>query len=215
MPPPYKLILFDFDGTLVDTVGDIAYYANETLRANGYREASLPQVKEAIGWGVHELFRALAPAFGADGARLEKAVEDFKKAYRARPVRATRPFPGVIDTLEGPLRAAQKGIVTNKPHDITLQILEELGMNRHFGSVLGMHAGFEPKPDPAGMLHSMRLFSAEAPDTVYVGDSRVDAETSEAAGIDFAWVDYGYQDLGDARARYRFSNAAEWAGLVS
>ncbi len=215
MPAPYKLILFDFDGTLVDTVDDIAYYVNEVLFERGYASASVAQVKEAIGWGVPELLKILAPAFCADPAGLEAAVMTFKNRYRENPVRTTRPFPSVTETLKGPLSKTQKAIITNKPQDIALRVLDELDMRRYFEDVIGTHGEFPPKPDPTSSFHLMRKFGIPVEATVYIGDSSVDAETSSAAGIDFVWMDYGYQEAGARTPRFRFSSAADWAILVS
>ena len=215
MPAPYRLILFDFDGTLVDTVSDISFYVNEVLRERGFAEASVDEVKEAIGWGVHELLKLLAPGFETDLNALEQAVERFKTAYRARPVRLTRPFPHVVEMLEGPLRNTKKAIVTNKPQDITLRVLEELKIGRFFETVIGTNADFPPKPDPSAVMYLMGQTGVSKKGTVYIGDSRVDAETSANAGIDFAWVDYGYQGPGEFTPRYTFSSAADWKLLVS
>ena len=210
----YKLLLFDFDGTLVDTVGDIAFYVNEVLAGEGQSGHSVERVKEAIGWGVHELFKELAPEFSSDTERLERAVEAFKRCYREKPVLKSRPFEGVQEILEGDLSKAVKGIVTNKPQDITLQILDELGLRKHFKSVIGMHAGFPAKPDPAALLHLMNLLGFSAKETIYIGDSPIDGETSTAAGVDFAWMSYGYHALDGAKPVYRFSSAKEWGVLV-
>ena len=214
MPPPYRLLLFDLDGTLVDTVADITYYVNEVLVERGLAPVSVPQVKEAIGWGVHELLRILAPVFSADPEGLEVATQAFKDRYRLRPVLETRPFPGVVEVLEGPLKNTAKAIVTNKPQDIALRVLEKLGIKRHFEHVIGTLGDFPPKPDPASSLYLMRRFGTAPESTVYIGDSGVDAETSAAAGIDFGWVEYGYQSSGGFTPRFRFSNAAEWERLV-
>lgn len=214
MPPPYQLVLFDFDGTLVDTVRDIARHANDTLRSYGHPEASVEDVKLAIGLGVHELFRTLAPALAEDAAVWESAVQAFRAAYRKEPVIDSAMFPSVEEVLKGPLRPVKKAVVTNKPQDVTLQIMDKLGMRGHFLEVIGMHAGYPAKPDPASTRHLMDRFAAPAERTVYVGDSLVDADTSRAAGIDFAWVDYGYQVLERSIPKWCFSNAREWAQLV-
>ncbi len=215
VPPPYKLILFDFDGTLVDTVDDITYYVNDVLSERGYTQASAAQVKAAIGWGVPELLKILVPAFSDDPADLESAVRTFKDRYRENPVRVTCPFPNVIEVLEGPLRKTPKAIITNKPQDIALRVLDELGMRHYFEEVIGTQGNFAPKPDPASSLYLMSRFDASAEVTVYVGDSPVDAQTSEAAGIDFAWMEYGYQDCGLLNPRFRFFSAEDWGVLVS
>jgi phosphoglycolate phosphatase len=141
-------------------------------------------------------------------------VEDFKRRYRRRPVISTAPFPHVLDMLRGPLKGTPKAIVTNKPQDITLEILGTLRMTEDFASVIGMHAGFPAKPDPSSVREMMGRFHATPSETVYVGDSNVDAETSENAGIDFAWVDYGYDMLQGRKAAHHFSSATEWQALL-
>ncbi len=215
MSAPYDILVFDFDGTLVDTLGDITHHANRVLTNYGHSARPMEAVKESIGWGVHELLKDLAPEFTRDPVKLEQAVDEFKTAYAREPVLQTRPFPGVREVLEGPLLGTRKAIVTNKPHGITLQILDVLGLSGYFEKVIGMHAGFPPKPDPEALNHVIRSFGGSAKKTVYVGDSHVDAQTSLAAGVDFAWVDYGYHAPKDLEPRYHFSSAKDWVCLVS
>ena len=215
MPPPYKLILFDLDGTLVDTVGDITHYVNEVLRERRYEAVSVAQVKEAIGWGVHELLKILAPGFCSDPKGLEEAAAAFKERYKQTPVLKTLPFPGVVEVLAGPLKNIPKAIVTNKPQDIAIRVLEKLDLMGHFKEVIGTLGDFPAKPDPAACLHLMGRFQSTPSSTVYIGDSAVDSETSAAAGIDFVWMDYGYQAAGNLIPRFCFSSAAEWGRLVS
>ena len=211
----YEALLFDFDGTLVDTVEDIAFYANSVLADYGYRPCTVGQVKGAIGFGVHELVKTLAPSIDEEPQRLEKAVEAFRARYREEPVRKTRPFPGVTGMLSGPLAAVKKAIITNKPQDITLQILDRLKLASYFELVIGMHAGHPPKPDPSSILFAMRQLGAAPQACVYIGDSRVDAEVSKNAGIDFAWVSYGYDVLDGEKAAFKFESAGEWKKLLS
>ena len=199
----------------MDTLGDISFYVNEVLAEREYARVPESRVREAIGWGVHELLKILAPEFCADPKGLEEAVRIFKERYTAKPVRQTRAFPQVVETLQGPLKDVHKAIVTNKPHDITLRVLEELRLTHFFETVIGMNAGFEPKPDPDAILHLIKTFGVSAAETVYVGDSPVDAQASSAAGVDFAWVEYGYQALDAHRPRFCFSSAAQWDRLVS
>lgn len=194
---------------------DIAHHANKVLVRYGFKACPAEAVRECIGWGVHELLKGLAPAFAAEPERLERAVDDFKAAYRREPVLGTRPFPDVREVLEGPLARTKKAIVTNKPQDITLQILDVLGLSGSFEKVIGMHAGYPPKPDPAALNHVIHSLGGTAAKAVYVGDSPVDGETSCAAGVDFAWVDYGYHASEGIQPRYRFSSARDWAVLVS
>lgn len=209
-----KLLIFDFDGTLVDTIDDIAYYANKAIEARGFETRSVEVVKAAVGWGVHELLKMMAPGLESQPELLDEAVEEFKHSYHAEPVRRTRPFEGVLETLRGPLKDTWKTIVTNKPQNITSRILSELGMEADFEAVIGMHAGFKPKPDPESVLYLLKEMNVSKSDALFIGDSRVDAETCLAAGVRFVWMDYGYDDVVPAECQYRFSSAREWAGLI-
>lgn len=210
----YALLLFDFDGTLVDTSGDIAYYANRVLSQAGYPRHSVEEVEKAIGLGVHELFSGLEPDLGSDAAKLERAVLSFKAQYRSAPVRETRPYPYVLEMLSGKLARTPKAIITNKPQDITEQILKELGMDEYFKDLIGMHAGHPPKPDPTSMELMIERMGHSKKDVVYLGDSRVDSMTCQNAGVDFVWMNYGYDDLQKENYLHRFTSALDWAKLI-
>jgi len=209
----YKLLIFDFDGTLVDTAPDIALYANEVLAEYGYPERSLAEVKKAVGRGVHELLRELAPAFGDQLPKLEEAVASFKKRYWARPVVHTKPFAGVVETLSGPLHVFKKAIVTNKPHSLTQKILDELSLSHFFNIVIGLDMEFPAKPHPASVKRVIESQNVQPFETLFLGDSYVDAETCLNAGIDFAWVDWGYDQLNGHTPAFRFSSPLDWKKL--
>ena len=211
----YELIIFDFDGTLVDTMGDIAHYANRTLVRYGYSQRQTKEVQRAVGWGVHELLKKLEPDFGRDEARLEEAVIFFKNAYQKNPVHSTVAYQYVKEMLGGPLNGINKAIVTNKPQEITMAILKELKLDPYFLMVIGINAGFPPKPDPAAAHHIMQALKTSPDKTLFIGDSGIDGETSQNAGVDFGWVDYGYHELMETKPLFRFSNAAEWATIFS
>ncbi len=211
----YSLLLFDFDGTLVDTVGDISYYVNQVLAKAGYAPHSVEEVKKAIGLGVHELFHGLEPELVLDSQDLEQMVLSFKAQYRMTPVRETKPYPHVMEMLSGKLANTPKAIVTNKPQDITEQILSELGMSDFFQHLIGMHAGYPPKPDPTAMEFIISKFDHPKNGAVYLGDSRVDSITCQNAAVDFVWMDYGYDHLEGESYLHRFSSALDWAKLIA
>ncbi|MGH7197188.1 MAG: HAD family hydrolase [Candidatus Omnitrophota bacterium] len=212
--PKYKLLIFDFDGTLVDTAPDIALYANAVLAEHGFHARSLPEVKKAVGRGVHELLRELAPAFGEDPPKLDEAVISFKKRYWEKPVVHTRPFRGVVETLSGPLRPFKKAIVTNKPHGLTQKILDELSLGSFFDGVIGLDMEFPAKPDPASVRRVMESQNALPAETLFLGDSYVDAKTCRNAGVDFAWVDWGYDRANGFKPAFTFSSPLDWATLA-
>jgi len=212
----YPLVIFDFDGTLVDTAPDIAHYANIVLADFGYSPCSLRQVKGALGNGVHELIKNLAPGFDRDPEKFERAVATFRKLYFENPVLSSKPYPHVVRMLEGSLGAARKAIATNKPQDITEQILKILSLDRYFEMVIGMGSVFPPKPDPASLNHIIDRFGVKKTEAVLVGDSAVDVEAARRAQIDFVWMEHGYDASpgADPDVKNRFSNASKWAFLT-
>jgi phosphoglycolate phosphatase len=212
----YPLVIFDFDGTLVDTAPDIAHYANGVLADHGFAPRGIEDVKRAIGKGVHELLKGLAPALGDDSEKLEQAVATFRSRYAENPVLSTKPYPHVVRMLEVALRGAKKAIATNKPQEITERILKILSLDRHFDLVIGMGSPFPPKPDPASLRHIVDRMGAKKGETVLVGDSAVDAEAARRADVDFVWMEYGYDRSpgADPAVKNRFSSASKWAFLA-
>ncbi len=209
----YELLIFDFDGTLVDTAPDIATHANTVLKKYHFEPRSVAKVKEAIGRGVHELLRDLG--LRGDDARLEEAVLFFKKEYTRRPVIRTAPYPYVRKNLEGPLSGIKKAILTNKPQGLTCQILEQLKLGQFFEKVIGEGAGFPCKPDPSSARFVMETLGVRPKKTVLIGDSRVDHDTAKSAGIDFVHVTYGYDLLFRRKSVKSAGSAAEWPVLLN
>lgn len=210
---PYELLIFDFDGTLVDTLPDIALYAHQVLGEFGVKTPpTLEAVKKAVGRGVHELLKDLG--ISADQALLEEAVISFKRRYSETPVVRTKPYPGVKETLSGPLGNIKKAIVTNKPYALTIKILKELGLEIYFETVIGLDTGYPAKPDASSVNFVMTHYGIPPSKVLFIGDSSIDAETSRNAGIDFAWVNYGYDRLnGVYQPKFEFSGAYEWKSL--
>ena len=208
----YRLLIFDFDGTLVDTAPDIALHANAVLKEFKLKEQSLVTVKNAIGHGVHELLKELGVS--PDDERLESAVASFKRCYREKPVIHTKAYSGVHETLSAPLKKFHKAIVTNKPYGLTVQILNKLSLAAYFNMVIGLDMDYPAKPDPLSTRRVIEQFGADPEKTLFIGDSPVDAETCRNAGIDFAWVDYGYASLNDTyEPVMKFSSAFDWKSL--
>ncbi len=204
----YDLLIFDFDGTLVDTAPDIAYHANAVLKKYRFKSRPLATVKKAIGHGVHELLKDLG--FEGDQDALEEAVADFKKKYFKEPVITTKAYPHVRRMLSGPLKKFKKVIVTNKPQDLTDKILDRLDLKKFFEAVVGEGGDFPRKPDPASVRHLMRKLEARAERSVLIGDSRVDFDTAGEAGIGFIHVRYGY-DIAFRPKKVRMAEtAADW-----
>ncbi len=208
MKTRYEAILFDFDGTLVDTASDIAHYANIVLERNGFRARTLEEVKRAVGRGVHELLQTLAPDFNPTS--LEKAVEEFKTMYREDPASRSKPFEGVEELLGGPLKNLRKAICTNKPQDITEQILKALKIDSHFDLCVGLFSGFPAKPDPASANHILETLGLNHQTTLFIGDSYIDGFTAANCKLDFGYCTYGYDSAEESSPMWIFNKPADW-----
>ncbi|MCA9396553.1 MAG: HAD hydrolase-like protein, partial [Candidatus Omnitrophica bacterium] len=213
----YKLFIFDFDGTLVDTAPDITHYINEIFISKGLLPNSIEDVKNSIGWGVHELVQKLAAkqSVGLSAADLEVFVSEFKDNYRKAPSVRSRPYEGVMEMLSGELSSVEKSIVTNKPHELTVQILKELNMERFFKTVIGTGIGYDPKPSILSTEETMKLMNASKHNTLFIGDSRIDQETAKRAEVDFAWMTYGYDKAWESEPEYVFNSAFEWRTILN
>ncbi len=189
-----KAVIFDLDGTLVDSAPDIVHAANALLRARGRPGLEYDQVRSFIGNGVPKLVERVMEASGVENtpARFADWVDGFVGIYAQNPIGHTKVYPGVVDLLthlQGSNIAL--GVCTNKNHALTLPVLDGLGLGGFFGSVIGGDTLPVKKPDPAPLMKCMEELNAT--DVVYVGDSEVDAATAVAARRPFALFTEGYR----------------------
>ncbi len=189
-------IIFDLDGTLVDTAPDLLAALNFVLRGAGHRTIDDQEIRKLVGFGVRRLFERAFEMTGTVVPEVEMAEhhDAFLRHYRANIAVKSRPFPQVAETLEALVGdGAALGVCTNKAHDLTELLLEELNMTHHFGSVIG--AGLKPylKPDPRHLLDVVAALKGDAARAVMVGDSAVDVNTAKAANIPVILMSYGYR----------------------
>jgi phosphoglycolate phosphatase len=190
MAPP-RLIVFDLDGTLVDSVRDLAAAANDMLArlSPGTAPLSEAEVRTFVGEGARVLVeRSLAHRRVAHDSG--HALDVFLECYRGRMLETTLPYPGVREAL-GALRGHTLAVLTNKPGDMSRAILDGLGLGPHFARVYG-GGDVARKPDPAGLRRLMSETAVPPAATVMVGDSAVDVITARAAGVRIVAVSYGF-----------------------
>jgi phosphoglycolate phosphatase len=208
------LILFDLDGTLVDSVQDIASSVNE-LRERMGRSALPPRtIQSFVGDGVRKLLeRSLEAAPDADLAREE---EVYLSIYRRRLLETTKPYPGVVPALEELHLRHPLAVLTNKPLAESLGILEGLHLRRYFRAVCGGDSFARKKPDPMGVRFLQEELGAQDGTTILVGDSSVDYRTAKNAGILSCLVRYGLGPWNEAEERPDFvvDDLRELASLV-
>jgi phosphoglycolate phosphatase len=185
-----RALIFDLDGTLIDSKNDLISSVNATLRQLGRRELPAETISSYIGHGV-PLLVARALGDGCSDEERQRALEFFLEYYNLHKTDTTRPYPGVGETLER-LRSAPMAVLTNKPVRISVRILDALGLSGYFRSIYGGNSFPAKKPDPAGALTILREFGASAHEALMVGDSDVDVQTARNAGMRVAIVNYGF-----------------------
>ena len=178
----YDLVIFDLDGTLIDSVGDIADALNQTL-------GTTHPDSTVAGW-VGSGVRVLLERAGVAPADLDDAAARFGEHYAAQPCKHTRPYLRVRETLRA--IACDKAVATNKPGELSRTILSRLGLADEFVAILGEDDVGARKPDPLIVDILRGKVGIARAQTLYVGDSLVDAETARAAGVDLCLVTYGY-----------------------
>jgi phosphoglycolate phosphatase len=187
----FSLIVFDLDGTLIDSRRDIAESANALLEACGATPLPEERVGRMVGDGAAVL---VARAFAAAGiAAPADALERFVAIYGERLLRHTRPYPGIPEVLAHLARRATLALLTNKPRAATEQILDGLDLARYFGTAIVAGDGtFPRKPDPSGLLHLSGAAGVSTTATVLVGDSTIDWRTARAASTAICLARYGF-----------------------
>jgi phosphoglycolate phosphatase len=190
---PLKAIIFDLDGTLVDSARDLRDAMNALLAEEGLRQIDLAEVKSMIGDGVAKLVERAVSATRGDLSRLPALVTRFLQIYEANASRHTEAYPGVVETLTG-LRGLgfALAIVTNKPYAVTIDILEALGLRTYFNAVIGGDTLPECKPHPAPILMALKQLGIEPESALMVGDNYHDVQAARAAGVRAFAVTYGY-----------------------
>ena len=192
------LILFDLDGTLIDSVPDLTLAVNEMLSALGRENFSEETVRYWVGNGAQTLVkRALLGKReideAVDDALFEKALSLFLDFYGKHLAEATVTYPHVEETLRSlKRRGFRLAVITNKPFAFVGPILQGLGMEGLFELVLGGDSLPQKKPDPAPLLHACRTLDVPATEALMVGDSKNDILAAKAAGIQSIGVTYGY-----------------------
>lgn len=191
------LLVFDLDGTLVDSRRDLAAAVNALRAELGFEPLPVGRIVGMIGRGARVLVqRALADRWGdsAPGAavRLDRAFERFLDLYFERCLDETRPYDGVPEMLAALAERFPLAVLTNKPERHSLEVLEGLSLAAWFRSVVGGDTVATRKPDPAGLLLLAERLGAQIGRTLFVGDSATDGETAKAAGAPLALVSWGF-----------------------
>lgn len=188
------LIVFDLDGTLIDSKRDLADSANELLAAYGAKPLDEAEVAGFVGDGARQLVVRALDAAGIV-TDVAAALDRFLAIYGGRLFVHTRPYPGVAEAVAFAAEHASLAVLTNKPEGFSRQLLEGFDVGRFFPRVIGGDSGFPRKPDPSGLLALMREAAVPPNACLVVGDSMVDVETARAASAAVCVAEYGFGHL--------------------
>ena len=218
--PPPELIAFDLDGTLVDSIPDIARCIDRTMLRFGVPARGEALVRDWIGDGVERLVdRALTGELDgvADPDLRREACEVFLGLHSVHGHERSRVYPGVREGLAAlRARGAVFACITNKPHGLAVDLLAHLELIDHFALVLGGDSLPRRKPDPLPLIHACARIGVAVERSLFVGDSRNDVEAARAAGMPVVCVGYGYnhgRDVSEAGPDAVIGSLEELAGL--
>jgi phosphoglycolate phosphatase len=192
-PPRFsevRALIFDLDGTLIDSELDLALAVNATLAELGRAPLPLPQISSYVGQGAPTLI-ARALGEGATEEECRRGLDFFIRHYSLHKLDHTVPYPGVREALEV-LSGMPMAVLTNKPVRVSRHILEGLGLAVHFRVVYGGNSFDRKKPDPMGVETILREFGAAPSQVMIVGDSEIDVQTARNAGTWICGVTYGF-----------------------
>lgn len=194
-------LVFDLDGTLLDTLDDLANSVNHALQTYGQPTRSRAEIRQFLGNGIRNLLQQ-SVAEGTDATRFEEILDCFRAHYVAHCLDATRPYPGIMPLLKTlKSRGYKLAIVSNKLHT-AVQELNERFFKDYVTSAVGESATVRRKPCPDAVLAALKELHSEPSSAIYVGDSEVDIETSQNAGIPCLSVLWGFRDEDFLRQRY-------------
>ncbi len=198
-----EMILIDVDGTLVDSVPDLAYCVDEMMKVLDLPVHGEPKVRNWVGNGVERLVRrALVGQLEGepDAALFQRAYPIFLELYADNTSKRSTLYPGVAEGVAW-LKAQgyRLGCVTNKAGQFTLPLLKDLGVHDHFEIIISGDTLPQKKPDPAPLLHAARFFDVEPEQALMIGDSVSDVKAARAAGFQIVCMSYGYNHGADIR----------------
>ena len=197
----FKAVLFDLDGTLLDTIKDLTDSMNEALKRLGFPGHDSEACKMFVGDGVETFaFRAL-PENSRDEATVAKCVADMRKEYSKRWAQKTRPYDGIPELLDRlTLREIKMSILSNKPDDSTREMVAELLSKWRFDPVVGAKPSVPKNPDPTMAIQIARQLQVEPKYLLYLGDTGTDMKTARGAGMFAVGALWGFRTAEELEA---------------
>ena len=189
----YQLIIFDMDGTILDTLEDLADSLNVTLEKNGYKKRTLAEVRSFVGNGLRKLMeRGVGQAISEE--ELDRLCAQHKEYYSLHCMDKTKPYEGITELLKKLRKAGCKTAVVSNKADYAVQKLVEQYFNGLFDIAVGEKPSVRRKPAPDSVNEVLRQLQIPKENAVYIGDSDVDVETARNVNMDCIAVDWGFRD---------------------
>lgn len=216
---PYQAIVFDLDGTLLDTLDDISDSANAVLADQGYPSHSADEYRFFIGGGVDVLFERALPEGERIAATVRACVEHFREVYKSGWDVKTRIYDGASELLDELVERGMKlAVLSNKPHAFTEKCVAKYLSRWPISPVLGQRNGIPHKPDPTGALEISEQLGISPTEFLYLGDSATDMKTARAAGMFAIGALWGFRpeaELRDAGAEALIASPGELLELLA
>lgn len=188
----YDTVIFDLDGTLLNTLEDLADAVNFVMKSNGYAERTLDEVRRFVGNGIRRLMEQAVPEH-VTGEKFERVFEEFREFYTGHCQIKTCAYDGIMSLLKQLYEEGyQMAIVSNKNHAAVCE-LNEIYFKEYIKVAIGQKDGIRKKPAPDTVLQALKELGREAGNAIYVGDSEVDFATAENSGMDCALVTWGFR----------------------
>ncbi len=203
----YKLVIFDLDGTLLDTLDDLTEAVNHALGRQGFPLRAREEVRRLIGNGIASTIRRAIPE-GCDDDVFQRTLSDFKDYYLSHVNVHTRPYNGIPELLDAMDSVGIQAAVNSNKVESATQALCRAHLSGKLACILGEQPDIPKKPAPDGALQIMQTLDAKPDGTLYVGDGETDIQTAVNAGIDCAWVSWGYRkasELGGLAVPHAFA----------
>lgn len=179
-----KCVLFDLDGTLVDSLVDLADSMNRVLTRQGLPVHPAQAYRYFVGDGIIRLIQRALPAEAQQETIVQDCAKKMRQEYALHWADTTRPYPGIAELLDAlTTRQIPMAILSNKPDELTQEVVRKILPDWHFAAVAGARETFPRKPDPAGALRIATLLQRKPADFLYLGDTNTDMQTARSAGM--------------------------------
>ncbi|MBU0943732.1 MAG: HAD family hydrolase [Proteobacteria bacterium] len=212
----WKGLVFDLDGTLLDTLEDLAAAANATLDHFGFPGHPVDAYRYFVGEGLKTLMQRIVPQASATDAELTAYMKKFTEIYSRNWNERTAPYKGIPEMVSSLASAGlQLAVLSNKPHDFTRICVESFFPENPFAFVFGQREGVAKKPDPAGALEIADKMGLVPEEILYVGDTATDMQTGNRAGMKTVGVLWGFRDRQELEENKAWKIAATPAEVVS